>query len=587
MLMQPTRVSRSQKSVSVTWPAPVGGWNARDNIANMPKSDAALMVNWFPTTSDLMLRQGWTSYATGLGGQVNKLMAYNSGTLSKMFGASGSNVYDATNTGSVGAASLSGMSSDKWIHSNITTSGGSFLVMVNGIDSMKVYNGTAWESIGNGVGETISSLSGNGTTVTVTTATPHGLLPANTVTISSAATSGYNVTTAITVTGSNTFTYSNATTGSGAGATYTYAPSVTGVSTNLWNFVTLTKNRLWFVEKLSTRAWYLPIQSIAGTANVLDMGTVFRRGGYLVAIGSWSNTGGFGAQDLTCFISSEGEMSVYQGIDPSQTGGWNLVGLYYIGTPLGNNCFTKAGTDLLVITKQGLIGLSQGQFFADVSGQKSSLTDKIQWAISAATSDYSVNYGWQIQVFPLQNMLILNVPVGLGLQEQYVMNTITGSWTKFIGIPANCFELLNDQLYFGGNGYVGKAWNGYSDNGSSIKGDVISAFSNFGSPARQKQYKMARPIITSGALSQISVGICIDYNINTVAPQISGASIAASLWDTAIWDQSYWVSATSLTGEWVTIQGLGYNAALRLTASTSTPMRFSATDILFENGRVL
>jgi hypothetical protein len=40
------------------------------------------------------------------------------------------------------------------------------------------------------------------------------------------------------------------------------------------------------------------------------------------------------------------------------------------------------------------------------------------------------------------------------------MNTINGSWWKFTGWSANCFELFGDELYYGGNGTVYKAWQG-------------------------------------------------------------------------------------------------------------------------------
>ena len=51
--------------------APVGGLNARDSIADMPISDAVRMTNMWPTTLDVILRQGYVNWATGLGAQVN------------------------------------------------------------------------------------------------------------------------------------------------------------------------------------------------------------------------------------------------------------------------------------------------------------------------------------------------------------------------------------------------------------------------------------------------------------------------------------------------------------------------------------
>ena len=76
-------------------PAPVGGWNARDSLANMEPTDAVTLENLFPQTSNVVLRGGYAEHATGLGGQVQSLMVYNSGATVKMFGAAATslNIY--------------------------------------------------------------------------------------------------------------------------------------------------------------------------------------------------------------------------------------------------------------------------------------------------------------------------------------------------------------------------------------------------------------------------------------------------------------------------------------------------------------
>ena len=127
---------------------------------------------------------------------------------------------------------------------------------------------------------------------------------------------------------------------------------------------------------------------------------------------------------MVVFVTSEGEMLIYQGSDPSSSSAWSLVGIWYMGSPMGPKALMKFGADLLMVSKEGLTSLSQGRFYADLSANKSTLTDKIQWAISQATSAYASNWGWQIQPYPLQNMLLLNIPAGTGQQQQYVMNKI-------------------------------------------------------------------------------------------------------------------------------------------------------------------
>jgi hypothetical protein len=66
-------------------PAPLGGWNARDSLANMEPTDAVTLINMFPTVSNLTMRGGYTKHATGLSGKAQTIMVYNGGATSKMF----------------------------------------------------------------------------------------------------------------------------------------------------------------------------------------------------------------------------------------------------------------------------------------------------------------------------------------------------------------------------------------------------------------------------------------------------------------------------------------------------------------------
>src|ERR1700743_3557978 len=80
-------------------PAPVGGLNAVSSIAAMPEQDALIMDNWFPQTTFVQLRNGYTSHSTGLPAWVETLMGYSDETgVEKLFGISGTAVYDCTAT---------------------------------------------------------------------------------------------------------------------------------------------------------------------------------------------------------------------------------------------------------------------------------------------------------------------------------------------------------------------------------------------------------------------------------------------------------------------------------------------------------
>ena len=136
------------KSGATSIPSPVGGLNDRDSIADMPISDAALMVNWWPYPSYLGVRKGSASHVTGFPAPVETLVEYlpTTGT-STLFAAAGTAFYNATTPGAVGAAVQSGLTNARWQHAQITTPGGSFLYMVNGVDSPRLWDNATWTTI--------------------------------------------------------------------------------------------------------------------------------------------------------------------------------------------------------------------------------------------------------------------------------------------------------------------------------------------------------------------------------------------------------------------------------------------------------
>lgn len=148
-MRKPARANPGKRPVSVTAsvPAPVKGWNARDALADMDPLEAVTLDNFFPTPSTVELRGGYSSHATGLPGEVETLMEYADPAGSrKLIAASENAFYNVTASGAVGAAMESGHTSSRWQHVNFGTSGGHFLVCVNGLDAPRNYSGSAWAS---------------------------------------------------------------------------------------------------------------------------------------------------------------------------------------------------------------------------------------------------------------------------------------------------------------------------------------------------------------------------------------------------------------------------------------------------------
>ena len=79
-MLQALPTSRGYRVKAVSVPAPVGGLNSRDSIDAMSPTDALIMSNFFPTVEKVTLRDGYTSFCTGIGsGNVETLVEHNAG----------------------------------------------------------------------------------------------------------------------------------------------------------------------------------------------------------------------------------------------------------------------------------------------------------------------------------------------------------------------------------------------------------------------------------------------------------------------------------------------------------------------------
>lgn len=572
--------------------APIGGWNARDSIAEMSPLDAVTLTNMFPTPSDVQLRYGYTQYSTGITGQVYSLMNYSAPTSEKLFAVANGVIYDSTSQAAATSV-FTGLTNSKFQHINISNAGGHFLVACNGSDPTMIYDGSAWFKVATTTtAQTISSITRSGTTATLTTGSAHGLITGNRVTITGATANDYNGTYVITVTGTTTFTYVMATTPAANATvvgTYTVL-GITGVDSSTFINVNLFKNRLWFTQKDTLKVWYLDVNSIGGAANALDLSGIARNGGFLQAMGTWTIDAGQGVDDYAVFVTNMGEVIVYNGTDPTSATTWALKGVWQLGQTFNRRCFFKFAGDLLLLTQDGLVPLASALQSSRLD-PRINITDKIYQAVSQAASSYYDNYGWQVNYYASLNMLILNVPISNGIQ-QYVMHTITKSWANFTNINANCWEVHGKaDIFFGGDGYVGRFWDGTNDNGSNINATIQQAYSYFDTRATLKRFTMARPIfISDNALPTVLVGISTDFNPvpPTGSVTFNPYSGSGSKWDVALWDVAYWAGGNNVIKQWQGVTGIGFSGGISMSiASQGVDLHWASTDVVFETGGVL
>lgn len=521
--MPQQQINRSRKAKTTSIPAPVKGLNARDAIAQMDPTFALSLDNWFCTPTEVQTRNGSVPWSMGLGGVVETVMHYASGTQQLLFGCANGKIFDCTAGGTVGTAKVSSLTSNRWQYTNFATAGGEFLVAVNGSDNLLEFDGTNW----------------------------------------------------VAITGIST-------------------PAITGVTTSSLIHVNAFQNRLFFIEKETFHVWYLPTQSIAGAASLFDLSSIFVRGGYLMAMATWTIDNTAGIQDYAVFITSEGEVAIYQGYDPDFASSWTIVGVFRCGSPVGRRCYTKMGSDNVLICNDGIVTFSK-ELTTD-RDLSQALSYNILNLINNDVQGYKNNFGWQPVYHPLGNKLIINVPSQENTtQYQYVMNTITGAWSTWgklsSPLSAASWDLFQDVLYFGdnsGNVWVADQVGTYSDNNLALLTDLKPAFSYFDGLGIEKSFTMVRPILTSTDPVTPTYALNLDYeDVLPRTPTVSNGT--GSPWDTSPWDTSPWGSTgMQINKNWFSVGGIGYAASLRMaTLTNGVQVSLQSIDYVYELGGVL
>jgi hypothetical protein len=659
--------------------APIGGWNARDSIAEMPATDAVTLTNMYPTPTDVTLRSGYTrysqlttstgvqtissithagqvatlttatahglttgakvsisgttpadysgvftitvtsttaftyttlttpatnativgTYTIGISTPINTLMNYAGVSSQKLFAAAGTSIYQVDTPTAVNNFSIT---NDKFQYVNFSNTAGDFIVACNGADAVTVYDGTSWFTMATTTtAATITGISRTSPSnvATVTTTTAHGLVTGNRVTITASSEATFLGAFVIIVTSATTFTFVSSGTSTVVGATGTYTVlGITGgttggtsytVNSNTFVHVNLFKNRLYFTQKNTMKVWYMPVSSLGGAALPLDFGGIARNGGFIQGMATWTLDAGQGADDYAVFATNMGEVIVYNGTDPTDAATWALKGVWQMGYIFSRRFYYKFAGDILLLTQDGLVPLASALQSSRLD-PRINITDKIYYEISKEADAYSTNFGWQVIYYAKPNMLLINIPNPAGT-EQYVMHTISKAWCNFTGINTTVFELKNDDLYFGGNGYVGKFWDGYADDGQPISGTCQQAYTYFDLPGQQKRFTMIRPtfLVDAGAPG-VYAGINTDFQTQNNLGQVSFQSTptTAAIWDVATWDNYVWAGNLIVYRNWQGVSGLGYAAGINLNiVSQGINVHWVSTDYVMEKGTVL
>jgi len=533
-LLQP--VPPELKCVPV--PPPMGGINAVDGLYGMASrspEDSIFQYNLIPAQYGTKVRTGYQDWATGVGTNgIRTVMPY---------------------TGTSSAANRLWVMANNGIY-NVSTSVASPVVTVTF--------------------PVIDSDSGYGQWTNYATAAGHFGLYCD-------ETNGYYV---YTETGA---TWAKVAMGGGA-------TQVSNVDPALFVMPIIYKERVWFVERDSSRAWYLPTGAIFGAATVFNFGTKFKKGGVLVALYNWTVDGGEGTNDYLVAVSSAGDVILYLGDDPATASTFTQQGQWYIGPPpAGRRVGGSFGGELYLLSTYGIIPLTRLIAGALIQQDDIYLSRKINPLINYQMTLSRQSLGWEVRLISTENLLLCSVPARLGFEDiQFVQALNSKGWAVYRDIPYFTGDTWEGQFYIGTADNRILIHTGTQDevdldgeNGVAINWSALSVFQEYGEIGRFKITQFIRPVFEAAQAPSYSVEARYDYNLSEVLPPPAASVVGGSVWDSGIWDSSLWGGDLVEVEKPVGGSGIGRNIAVAINGSSSSPTILIRYDLMFTTGGVL
>jgi len=380
------------------------------------------------------------------------------------------------------------------------------------------------------------------------------------------------------------------------GVAATTAPlTFTGLASTAMVAVHAHKERLYFVENGSSRIWYGGLQT-TGTGGTpaltsFDLSYVFTKGGYVVAIGSYSNSTSTHVQDLFWACSSEGEIVFYSGAYAGDFSSWGLVARFPTGKPLGRRAFIRVNNDIWIITEQGIIPMS-ALFQADPESALDIVSRNINPLISDAATQIPFDHQWSGFFWPQGRRVYIAIPQ-TGVSCNFLVYSIDRkAWTQFQLFNAqhslaSC--LYNKLPYYGSSdGRVWKGETGLADAATATDSQAITyscrqAFNFYGSRSNYKAFKDMRPIVKVKRGVSFNIGLDTDFKRQAMVTAVSSPAGTFTPWGSP-WG-SPWSSEVEYVFDRYAVKGQGHCAAVRFGGSLkNTTMQILGFEIRYDMG---
>jgi len=486
---QPVPQQVAQNLQTITIPAPNRGIIQNENESFMTPGGANVQINWAPTMKGVKLRGGYERWCVlPETTPVISAFEYANGNVQRMYAGNATKLYDITTN--IPSLIKSGQSSGNYVAAQLNNTGGNYMVVVNDAGDFILRTS---DGIGFAVLSGVAGPAGDG--VTNITYDPTKL-PAGVA--------------------------------QGRGLVY------------VWKY----RNRLYFIQQNSMNAWYLPIDAAGGVLQPIYLSGAAAKGGKLLFGATWSIDAGDGIDDKCVFVTDLGELLIFTGSNPSDAANWRQEGRYQIGAPLGMNGHMLLGGDLLIMTVDGIVPVSQA--ITKDSGQLSLalLTRNIKplWRDEVADKR---DWAWSCRKWDEYGGIFVTTPGGdtPGTKHCLVANNETGAWCIYTW-DATCFVRMRADMFFGTQGgIIMQADRTGYDDGLPYVATLVGGWETFGSGAAQTVWHQARAVFASGAIEpfQPQLSATTDYIVTIPPPPPAGPDPGlAEVWDEGAWDAAHW-----------------------------------------------
>jgi hypothetical protein len=367
----------------------------------------------------------------------------------------------------------------------------------------------------------------------------------------------------------------------------TAPPGATHININNFDKVLSHMNRLWFADKANLAVYYLPLQQKTGEVSELPLNAVFRRGGFVRALATWTFDGGMGLDDKLVVFSSNGEAAIYSGVDPDTD--FNLVGVFRFDSPMTMHSGINYGGDLYAMGNTGLLPLTT---LIRAEGEKLGKYDQnVQSLFKQLSAKYATRGGWQVILDHNTGLAICNQPLGATNKYRQLVRKMSGGvWAMWEGLPARSWQWINNGMVFGSDDgkLYGMSEDYLNDDGKPIVADVQWAWRQFGIPLKKK-FNMMRTYMVTDGLVDPYMDIRVDYDQSKPANEPEPIiATSGAIWDVADWDTSDWAKGETAVMLWEGATGKGVVGAPRFRAAiVASRLSITGVDILFEAGGVI